>query len=68
VSVLRRATKEVEGIFAIEEMNHARTLARDIALLAGSLGNLVQMYVAGRVAAQNFECPLFTVGVARSDL
>jgi len=51
VSGLRRATKEVEGIFAIEEMNHARTLARDIALLAGSLGNLVQMYVAGRVAA-----------------
>jgi len=51
VSGLRRATKEVEGIFAIEEMNHARTLARDIALLAGSLGNLVQMYVAGRVVA-----------------
>ena len=48
---MRRPTEEVEGIFPIEEMNHARALAWDVAFLAGSLGDPVQMYVMGRVAA-----------------
>ena len=47
-------------------MNDARALSRDVALLAGSLGDLVQMDVMGRVAAQNLEA-LFALGVARSD-
>jgi hypothetical protein len=64
---VRRATKEVERIFAIKEMNDARALAWDIALLAGSLGDLVQMDIVSRMAAQNFECLLFAVGVPRSD-
>jgi hypothetical protein len=42
VSGVRRATKEVERIFAIKEMNDARAFARDIALLVGSLGDLVR--------------------------
>jgi hypothetical protein len=41
VSGVRRA-KEVERIFAIKEMNDARAFARDIALLVGSLGDLVR--------------------------
>ena len=53
VSGVRRATKEVERIFAIKEMNDARALAWDIALLAGSLGDLVQMDIVSRMAAQN---------------
>ena len=48
-------------------MNDARALARDITLLAGSLGDLVQMDIVSRMAAQNFECLLFAVGVPRSD-
>jgi len=48
-------------------MNHARTLARDVALLAGSLGDPVQMDIVSRMAAQNFECLPFAVGIARSD-
>ena len=48
-------------------MNDARALSRDVALLAGSLGDLVQMDVMGRVAAQNLEGSLFALGVARSD-
>jgi hypothetical protein len=47
-------------------MNDARALSRDVPLLAGSLGDLVQMDVMGRVAAQNLEA-LFALGVARSD-
>ena len=47
-------------------MNDARALARDITLLAGSLGDLVQMDIVSRMAAQNFECLLFAVGVPRS--
>ena len=48
-------------------MNDARALSRDVALLAGSLGDLVQMDVIGRVTAQNLEGSLFALGVARSD-
>jgi hypothetical protein len=60
------ATKKVEGIFAIEQMNDARALTRNVALLAGPFGDLVQMDIVSRVAAQNFKCLLLTVGVARS--
>jgi hypothetical protein len=57
---------DVEGAFAIEKMNDARVLARDIALLAGSLGNLVQMHVMSRVMTQNLERFLFALSIARS--
>lgn len=58
--------KDVEGVFAIEEMNDVRALARDIALLAGSLGDLVQMHIMSRVMTQNLECFLFALSIARS--
>ena len=47
-------------------MNDARALAGNVALLAGPLGDLVQMDIVSRMAAQNFKCLLLALGVARS--
>ena len=48
-------------------MDDARALVRDVALLAGTFGNAMEMNVLPGMTAQDFEGLAFMLGVAGSD-